>query len=322
MRVIVLGAGAMGCLFGGLLHHSGHEVTLVDVSPAQIEAINRDGLILERNDGVLQVPVRAMYAREVETVPDLLIVFTKTLHTAAAMRSAAGFLGDETVVLTVQNGLGNAEVIEAFVPRRRIFQGVTTFPADLVAPAHVHSLGSGYTKIMSADGVVTLRLEQVRRALDEAGLRCEISAEVAVFIWEKVAFNAALNALTAVTRLEVGPVGDAPEGRELASRVVEEVIAVAERKGIAARREAVMAAVAGAFTEHRGHKPSMLQDVLAGRTTEVESLNGAVVREARALGMTVPATETLYLLVRTLESAGGRLLKDEALAARTHRPAR
>ena len=126
---------------------------------------------------------------------------------------------------------------------------------------------------------------------------------MAVAIWEKVAFNAALNALTAVTRLDVGPVGDAPEGRELAARVVEEVISVAERKGIAARREAVMAAVAGAFAEHRGHKPSMLQDMLAGRPTEVESLNGAVVREAEALGMTVPITETLYLLVRTLESA-------------------
>jgi len=305
MRVVVLGAGAMGCLFGGLLHHSGHEITLVDVSPAQIEAINRDGLVLERDEGVLRLPVRARYARAVEAVPDLLVVFTKTLHTAAAMASAAAFLGDETVVLTVQNGLGNAEVIEAFVPRDRIFQGVTTFPADLVAPGRVRSLGSGYTKIMSADGVVTPRLEGVRRALDEAGLRCDISADVAVSIWEKVAFNAALNALTAVTRLDVGPVGDAQEGRELAARVVEEVISVAERKGIAARRETVMAAVTGAFAEHRGHKPSMLQDMLAGRPTEVESLNGAVVREAGLLGMTVPVTETLYLLVRVLESAGG-----------------
>jgi 2-dehydropantoate 2-reductase len=310
MRIVVLGAGAMGCLFGGLLHHSGHEVTLVDVSPTQIEAINRDGLVLERDEGVLRIAIRAAYAREVDTVPDLLVVFTKTLHTAAALESAAGFIGDQTVVLTVQNGLGNAEVIEAFVPRGRIFQGVTTFPGDLVAPGHVRSLGSAYTKIMSADGVVTPRLEEVQRALDEAGLACEISADVAVFIWEKVAFNAALNALTAVTRLDVGPVGDAPEGRELAAQVVDEVISVAERKGIAARREAVTAAVAGAFAEHRGHKPSMLQDMLAGRITEVESLNGAVVREARALGMTVPTTETLYLLVRTLESAGARRLNE------------
>ena len=303
MRVVVLGAGAMGCLFGGLLHHAGHAVTLVDVSAAQIDAINRAGLLLERTDGPLRLSVSAAYAREVNDAPDLVIVFTKTLHTAAAMQSAAGFLGEAAVVLTVQNGLGNAEVIETFVPRERIYQGVTTFPADLVGPGHVRSLGSGYTKIMSADGAVTSRLEEVRRVLDESGLCCEISTEVVVAIWEKVAFNAALNALTAVTRLPVGSIGDAPEGRELAARVVGEVVSVAERKGIAARREVVMATVAGAFAEHREHKPSMLQDMLAGRPTEVESLNGAVVREARALGMAVPSTEALYLLVRTLESA-------------------
>lgn len=316
MRVVVAGAGAMGCLFGGLLHQAGNAVTLVDVSPAQIEAINSAGLLLERAQGPLRLFVPVVYAREVSEAPDLVIVFTKTLYTAAAVQSAAGFLGESTVVLTVQNGLGNAEVIEGFVPRERIYQGVTTFPADLVAPGHVRSLGLGYTKIMSVDGVVTSRLEEVRRALDEAGLCCEISTEVMVAIWEKVAFNAALNATTAVSRLPVGPIGDAPEGRELIARVVDEVVSVAQRKGIAARREVVMATVAGAFAEHREHKPSMLQDMLAGRRTEVESLNGAVVREARALGMTVPSTEVLYLLVRTLEAAAARAAAEAPTAAR------
>lgn len=303
MRVVVLGAGAMGCLFGGLLSHAGHAATLVDVSRDQIEAINGQGLLLEREQERLQLHLPACYASEVREFPDLLMVFTKTLHLSAALDSARPFLGPETVVLTLQNGLGNEEAIGAFVSADRIALGVTTFPADLLAPGRVRSLGPGVTKIMSADGVVTRRLEEIASALDGAGFNCQISPDVAVSIWEKVAFNAALNTLTAVTRLPVGLVGAAEEGRRLAERIVEEVVAVANRKGIGARRETVLATVHAAMAEHRDHKPSMLQDILANRPTEIGSLNGAVVREAQALGMAVPATEALYLLVRTIESA-------------------
>jgi 2-dehydropantoate 2-reductase len=275
----------------------------VDVSAEQIEAINREGLALERSDETLRLRVPARYAHEVTAAPDLVIVFTKTLHTRAALESAGGFLGQATRVLTLQNGLGNDEVIEQFVPRSRIILGMTTFPADLLGPGRVRSLGAGVTRIMSADGVAGAGLEQVRSALDDAGFSCQVSEEVAAAIWEKVAFNVALNSLTAVLRLPVGALADSAEGRRLAYLMVEEVIAVANRKGIGARREAVLASVDAALTGHREHKPSMLQDVLAGRPTEVESLNGAVVREATSLGMHAAVTEVLYLLVRNLEQA-------------------
>ncbi len=303
MRVGVLGAGAMGCLFGGLLHRAGHDVTLVDVSVEQIRAINEHGLILERDGEVLRIPVPARFAGEVAVAPDLLIVFTKTLHSRAALESARGFIGPATTLLTLQNGLGNAEIMEHFVPREHVVQGITTFPADLVSAGRVHSLGPGQTKIMALDGRVTPRLEEICSALDGAGLSCEISPGAAAAIWEKVAFNAALNTLTAVTGLTVGPIADSPEARDLARRIAGEVVRVANRKGIEADLVAVLKTMEGALAAHRGHQPSMLQDMAAHRRTEVESLNGAVVREAGALGMEVPFTEALYLLVRTLESA-------------------
>jgi 2-dehydropantoate 2-reductase len=155
---------------------------------------------------------------------------------------------------------------------------------------------------MSLDGVVSARLEAICRALDDAGLHCEVSPEVGAAIWEKVAFNSALNALTAVTGLRIGAIADSPEATDLARRVAEEVVEVANRTGIGARREAVLATIAEALAEHREHQPSMLQDMIARRRTEVGSLNGAVVREAKAVGLGAPFTEALYLLVRTLES--------------------
>lgn len=293
----------MGCLFGGLLHRAGHDVTLIDVSVAQIAAINEAGLILERGGETLTLRIPAALAADVGVAPELVVLFTKTLHSEAALESIRGLIADDTILLSLQNGLGNEEVMARFVPRARIVQGVTTFPADLVAPGHVHSVGFGHSQIMSLDGLVTPRLESIRVALDDAGLECEISPEVATAIWEKVAFNAALNTLTAVTRLRIGSIADSPEATDLARRVAEEVVEVANRKGIGARKEVVLATIAGALAEHREHQPSMLQDVLAGRRTEVGSLNGAVVREAEAIGLRVPFTEALYLLVRTLEAA-------------------
>jgi 2-dehydropantoate 2-reductase len=309
MRVVVLGAGAMGCLYGGLLAATGQDVTMVDVSAEQIDAIRSRGLSLERAAGtvVVQLPIGdAAAAAARPGSPDLVIVFTKTLHSRAALASAQPLLGPETWVLTLQNGLGNVELIEEHVPRARIIQGVTTFPSDLIGPGQVRSLGEGVTRIMSADGTLSPRLREVREALDAAGLHCETAPDVTVAIWEKVAFNAATNALTAVTGLNVGQLADSPGGREMARTIVREVASVAVRKGIAVREGAVLATLDDAFAQHREHKPSMLQDMLRGRHTEIDSLNGAVVREADALGMRVPVTETLHQLVRIMEGRESR----------------
>lgn len=303
----------MGCLFGGLLQRAGQDVTLVDVSAELIAAVNGTGLVLERDGEVHTIAVPAVFAADLAAPPEMVVLFTKTLHSEAALESVRHVLAEDTVLLSLQNGLGNEEVMARFVPRERIVQGVTTFPADVVAPGRVRSLGAGVTRIMSLEGGVTPRLERIRDALDQAGLCCEISPEVAAAIWEKVAFNCALNALTAVTGMRIGSIADSPEATALARHVAEEVVEVAARKGIGARGDVVLATIAGALAEHREHQPSMLQDMIAGRRTEVGSLNGAVVREARALGLPVPYTETLYLLVRTLEAGLG-----ERAGARDH----
>lgn len=301
MYIVILGAGAMGCLFGGRLAEAGHKVVLVDVWPEHLETINRNGLMLETDAGIRKISVSGNRVEQVDHPPELMVVFTKSIHTLPALESAKHLLGPNTWVLTLQNGLGNVEAVETFVPRSRIAVGTTTWPSDLLGPGRVRSHGEGNTRILAADTRVTPELEKISNILDQAGLNCRISLEVFATIWEKLAFNAALNSLTAVTGLTVGGVEATTDGRELAHTIAKEVVMVANRKGITASEPAVLATVDSALRDHGDHLPSMLQDIRAGRKTEIEAINGAVVREAALLGIAVPTTLSLYRLVRMLE---------------------
>lgn len=302
MKIAVVGAGAMGSLFGGLLAEQGHDVTLVDVNAAHLQAIQSQGLRLHDDRGDRHIhALCACRPKEADGTPDLVLVFTKTLHTASALAGVVHLVGPETHVLSLQNGLGNVEVIGQHVPAARILVGVTTWPADLVGPGHVRSHGQGVVRLMSADGRKRPFVATVAQALDEAGLACTADAAVWTAIWEKVAFNAALNSICAATQCTVDQLGVIDDGRVLAFAVVEEVLAVAQAQGIAVQPDACKARVADAIARHVGHKPSMLQDVLAGRPTEIESINGAVVAAAAVRGIPVPCTRTLLQIVRLVQ---------------------
>ena len=209
-------------------------------------------------------------------------------------------------MLTLQNGLGNVEKIEKYVPLERIIVGVTDFPCELLGPGQVRNKGIGHTKILSADSKITPRLEEIQQALAQAGLNGEISHDLFGAVWEKVAFNAAMNGLGAVAKLTVGNLGASPDGRNLAVTLAKEVVAVAIKKGIPAKENVVLEMMDNAFEHHTHHMTSMLQDVLACRPTEVEAIHGAVVREAAKLNMAVPTTEVIYKLIRVLEQSYGK----------------
>ena len=303
MKIAVLGAGAMGSLFGGLLAESGQAVTLIDVNDAHVGAVREHGLRLETDAGDRRLDgLHACRPEQAEAAPDLLLIFTKTLHTAAALEAVAHIIAPHTLVLTLQNGLGNVETVRRHVPEDRILVGVTTWPADYVGPGHVRSHGAGMVRIMAVDGRDDPLVRSVVRVLDGAGLNGDIDPQVWKAIWEKVAFNAALNGICAVTGCSVDQVGAIPQGMVLASSVVAEVVAVARAEGIDADADRCCRTVADAVARHLGHKPSMLQDVLAGRPTETGAIHGAVVERARKHGLAVPCTETLLQLVRLIEA--------------------
>lgn len=318
MNITILGAGAMGSLFGGLLAEAGASVTLLDVNQQHLDAIRRDGLRLETDDPATGNRARritqlaACRPEEATQIPDLLMIFTKTHQIHAALTSARHLLGPATWILTLQNGLGNVEAISDFIPRDRILVGVTTIPADFLSPGNVRSHGGGQIRMAAAypaaqaipahlaqDGCM---LSTVVDLFSRAGLPSSADPNVWVAIWEKVAFNAAFNALCAVTGCSVEQIELVPSGPAMALAVVAEAIAVAHAAGIPADLDRTQTMVLHSFKTHAGHQPSMLQDILAHRRTEIDSINGAVVRAAAQHNIPVPHTEMLYTLVRLIET--------------------
>ncbi|MBX4929967.1 ketopantoate reductase family protein [Rhizobium binae] len=303
LRIGVVGAGAMGSLFGGCLFEGGGaDVTLIDINPAHIGAIREHGLRIvdDRGDRLLDIPTVTPDA--VRGTFDLVLVFTKTLHTRSALAGIAGTIGPETYLFSLQNGLENKETLLEFAAPDRVLIGVTTYPADIKGPGHVESHGEGVARFAAAASGEPPISTALIRAFEPSGLRLVYDPDVEAAIWEKVAFNAALNSICAITRSTVGQVGADEGTRSLVFSIVGEVCRTAIASGIAADIDHVEGMVEHALSHHTHHKPSMLQDLLAGRLTEIETINGAVVRKAVAAGIETPVTSVVLKLVRHVQS--------------------
>jgi len=299
-RVVIVGAGAMGCLFAAKLGRSGVDVTLVDIDPARMALIDAEGLRLHDDSGEQVVRVRAMAADTVRGAVDLVILFTKGIHTRSAAASVRHLAAEKPAVLTLQNGAGNAELIAQAFPEECIVVGTAHVPADIHLPNTVHSSGFGHLAVGNFRPGEAGHAPAVAEALRKAGFQTELSEDVDAVVWEKLAFNAALNALAMVTRSSNGEM-DNPFARRIARQLVVEAVRVAEARGTKLDEAQIISTVERALAEHPGHKASMLQDREAGRATEIDFINGAVIREGERLGIATPAHAIIYDLVKFAE---------------------
>jgi 2-dehydropantoate 2-reductase len=302
MQVLVLGAGAMGCLYGAAWHRGGCDVALVDVTRPHVEEINRRGLELETRRGTELLPIRALLPADVTQPVDLVVVFTKTFHTAAALEGIRAAIGPATHLLSLQNGLGNDRALAQFVPPERVIVGASTMPSDLVGPGKVRSHGEGGTKLYPAfDGDPEVARQAAER-LTAGGISSTLDPQIGGTIWSKAIFNAVMNPLCALTLRTPGFLGAHEESRALIREAVEEGVAAAWASGVAVDAAAIHALTQVSMTDHANHEASMLQDVKAGRRTEVDSINGEIVRAAKAGGVAAPLLETLWRLVKLEEA--------------------
>lgn len=308
MKIAVVGAGAMGCLFGGALAAGGQDVWLVDVWQEHVEAIRSRGLVVKRGECERTIALHATTDPAAPGIADLVLIFTKYAQTAAALESARSLLGPETLVMTLQNGIGNVELIARVVPETRILYGLTTLTSDLRGPGCIEETftGQGETYLWPVAGHVSSRMAAVAAALNEAGIHALLTPEVRTHIWKKLVINASLNTLTALTRLTVGDLCAVPEARTLCEMVLAEVVAVANAAGVGLARAEAEAHFQQVVEAARRHQPSMLLDVLHGRKTEIECLNGAVVREGQRSGIPTPVNDLLVRLIRTIEATYDR----------------
>ena len=306
MRIIFVGVGALGSYFGGALAEAGHDVTLLIRNKAHRDAIRADGLILHR-DGV-EARIDPVVV-DTETagdagIADIVIVFTKTGATKAALQAATPVIGPDTRLVTVQNGLGNAEALAAFLPMDQVIYGTTMAPGDVIAPGVVSTHGSHVTQLLAAgENPVTARMaDDLAAMLTAAGIDTRVNPDVDRVIWAKVAFNCAMNSLCALLDTSPGPLLDSGEMKALVTATIMEGCDVAAAVGIEVDRDGVLQTLDMVHREHRDHVPSMLVDFRNRQPTEIASLNGAVVALGACHEVPTPRNETLLALVRAREA--------------------
>ncbi|MEF8773434.1 MAG: 2-dehydropantoate 2-reductase [Halobacteriales archaeon] len=300
MHVMVIGSGAMGALFGGRLADAGEDVTLVDVWEEHVEAINRNGLEMETPDGEMKtIPVDATTDPETVSDVDLALVFVKSTHTEEAVRGARDAL-DGADVLTLQNGLGNPDALADVVDESQVIAGVTAHGSTLVEPGAIRHAGRGKTRIGRYFDDNGSRVEEVAAAFTDAGIETTVAEDVRSAIWEKILVNVGINPVTALTRVRNGLLAETEPGQRVVRAAVSEAKRVAEAEGVDIEDD-VVEYVLEVAEQTAANKSSMRQDVEAGRTTEIEKLNAAVVRRADEHGVAVPVNETLVDLIRLAE---------------------
>lgn len=305
MDIAILGAGAMGCVYGGFLSESGeNKVTLIDIRQDHIAAVNERGLIINTVDGEKRLNNLRGVRSAAEAGPaDLVIVFVKALATETAMGQALNLIKPETMVLTMQNGLGNVEKLCRVVKPEQVIGGISSFGAAMSGPGEVSLRGVGESVFGELDGRISPRLENLKRVFDRAGLRAGLTNNVLGRIWTKLISNLGLNAPCALLNFKNGQLLDYPETEALTEAAVREAVAVAQAEGIRLETDDPIAYARKVIKNTGRNTCSMLQDIMAKRQTEITVINGAVVELGRKHGIPTPVNMVLTNLVRALEKS-------------------
>ena len=301
--VAVVGAGAVGCYFGGMLARRGVRVKLVGRAP-HVEAIRRDGLRIESLRFQERVAMAATTS-VAEGVHDagVVLLCVKTVNTESAAREMQPFLAPDTTILTLQNGVDNPDRIHAAI-RAHAVPAAVYVAAEMTAPGCVTHTGRGDLIIGHRAGWPRRPdLEPLAAMFEEAEVPCRISDNIAAELWTKMALNCAYNALSALTRAQYGRVVRSDAVRDFGVRAIAETVAVARAEGIMLSEPDVVEAALRLAERMTAATSSMAQDIARGRPTEIDSLNGYVARRGAALGIATPASETLVAMVKLLEES-------------------
>lgn len=309
MKVLVMGAGAIGSVAGGMLARDGHQVHLVG-RPAHMEAVRRDGLLISGLWGQHWVRGLGAHPSVAEVPPEdfaVVLIATKTYDTREAASAIAPLVGPHTLVASLQNGLGNAEIIAGCVGRERTLAARVMYGVELTAPGRAEvTVQGGELMLGNPWGVVPReRVESLAGDFSRAGIAARATDQIVGFLWGKLLYNCCLNPLSALLRVSYGRLGEMEATRQVMSRVIAEVFAVAAAHGVAlfwSRPQEYEEVLLGQLIPATApHYASMYADLQRGKRTEIESLNGAVVRLGEERGVPTPENLLLTRLVRARE---------------------
>ena len=295
MDVAVMGAGAVGCYFGGMLARAGHRVTLIGRA-AHVEAVRRDGLRLETRSGSEQVPMVASSDAAAVHGARLVLFAVKSTDTESAAAAIALHLDPAAIVLSLQNGVDNAERLRALVPGHAVEPAVVYVATEMAGPGHVRHHGRGDLVLGTSPAA-----REAAALFVAAGVPVQTSDNVAGALWAKLILNCAYNALSAIARLPYGRLVQGDGIDAVMQDVVSECLAVAARLGVEVPGDMPEAVrrLAGTMP---GQFSSTAQDVARGKPSEIDHLNGLLVRQGAALGVATPVNRVLHALVKLIEA--------------------
>ncbi len=300
MKIAVLGAGAMGTLFGGILSRQ-NDVLLVEINPDRVKRINEGGAIIRDADGEHSYFPKAVTDTNNQEPMDLVVVFVKAMFTESALEANRGLIGKDTYLMTLQNGAGHEEKLLKFADREHVIIGTTQHNAALTKEGTVSHGGTGITTIGLLDGHSEV-LEPVKEMFNAAGLKCVICDEVKKQIWTKLFTNTGASALTAVLQVPLGYLVQEEHAHEIMKTLCREAVTVANAEGnYGFKEDEVIRCVETVCKNAPNGYTSIYSDIKAGRHTEVDTISGSVIAAAEKMGIDVPFHTMIVSLIHAME---------------------
>ena len=303
MKIVIVGPGAMGCLIAVFLSKSKEEVWLLDKNADNAAKINEIGISLEGVSGTWQAKPKATANIENISKADLILICVKSFNTKQAVEQIKPLLQENTKIMTLQNGIGNIEIIAELVGEERVIGGITNEGATLIDIGRIRHAGRGDTLIGTLDGKVPVEIRSIREVFNKVGLQTKMSRDIKSLVWSKLIINVGINALTAITQLPNGKLTEFEGTKRILRDAVTEATRIAKRKRIKLVYDDPLAKVEAVCEGTSENISSMLQDVLRKKRTEIDFINGVIVRLGQELGIAVPTNKLLVDLVKTIESS-------------------
>lgn len=303
MKIAVIGAGAMGSIYGG--HLSLHnDVTLIDTNPKVIETVQQNGLKIEENGQEnIYRPSAAVSCEGMEPV-DLIILFVKALYSKAALSGNRNLIGPNTYVMTLQNGSGHEDILGEFVPQDHIIIGTTEDNGAVLGFGHIRHGGVGNTNVGMLTGDKENFLNKLKESFDSCGFNVRIHPNIQQLIWDKLFTNVSLSAVTAVLQVNIGYIAANEYAWQMTMALLHEAVETAHALGLGADEEKLAEKIRATSVGSPEGVTSICADIRAGRKTEVDTISGSVVRAAHKAGVPVPVHEFVVNTIHALEGRG------------------
>ena len=300
MKIAIIGAGAMGSIYGGHLSLN-NEVYLIDTNETIINYINENGLTLDE-DGKSNIykPKAVTNSKEMPAM-DLVILFVKSLYSRAALEGNKNIIGKDTYLMTLQNGSGHEDILEEFVDKSHIIIGTTEDNGAVLGAGHIRRGGVGNTNIgMLIDDNAGF-LNQVKSAFDCCGFNVKIHNNIQQLIWNKLFTNVSLSAVTGILQVKIGYIRSNEYAWNMTKALIHEAVEVANKLGLDADEEKITQDVENVTVKSPEGITSICADLCAGRKTEVDTISGSVVRAANKAGIKVPTHEFVVNMIHAME---------------------